>query len=283
LTNVANALAAEPVAIAEATWKRDWRTVLWPALAVAAALLLLVFSPSLWSPPAERQGQPSAAIAGKAPAIGLHGEQSQSEGDVANNSTAPAPASFAERPSRNSPPADEVASDTAPGSQGSTVAPTKPPAYIVAEVAAETLRQSNFAELLQSQGIRLESDVAPGRSTSRFTGPLANPSAKEGIEEGNRAQQPAEAVYLITAPREQVDQIIAALGGQPDTYNIVDQTALPDAVDSGSQDGDVIAPPAVARRFGSRAAAEAAAGESSKTAANRRLVNVIVVLRTSAH
>jgi hypothetical protein len=295
----------DSAATAEAVWKRDWRTVLWPALAVAAALLLMFFSPSIWSPPADQRLADQGSIAQKAPATGQRPGTAQAKADPptpslkqgGEASVRVAPSATVDARAASSLEDKPAASQS---SATSTLAAAPPSDHeflvLTADVAPDSLRQSVFHELLTVNAITL-ADEATRRAPTRFGGPLATSSARTAIEEVNRQTADTGVVaYVITAQRELVETLIAALREHDETYTVVEQTSLKAGGDGASRPsagGDAEQRPsdsglqATARRFASRSEAEAAAREAvratpSDAKAIAMLATVVVVLRSQA-
>jgi len=276
--------SVEPLSTAEATWRRDWRTVLWPALVVAVALLLMVFNRGAPPPPDEPQMVQNGPIAEKAPVTGQQTGKAEGQGESEAIDSGEKPKTPDRIRASSAPPAPELAIP-----------------YIVAETAPGALRPSDFREVLQAQEIRLSDEPAPRRAPTRIGSPPASSSARTAIEEASRKPGEAtETFYVITATRDQIERTIAALRGQKEVYTVVGQNSLPDAIAARDQqsrsviagekqtaEGDRGPPPSVARRFTTRAEAEAAANEAlreapSNGAAAAELVTAIIGLRSPA-
>jgi hypothetical protein len=253
---------AKAAALAEAIWQRDWRTILWPALAVSVALLLFVFNRGIWSPSTDPPA-PGDAIAGKAPATGRFAERSKPREEKIATSN------------------KRRGSDRS--AQGSTM-------WVIAEVSPEAIRQSSFHELLEAHEISL-ADSAPRRSPPRG----GAPPARTAIEEANRkAGESGEVAYVITGARQQIERTLKELRERDETYTVIEEKALPEqqqpaaslasnqaAVDS------VATAPAVARRYATRAEAEDAASKlpddpASDPGKAAEMVSAVIVLRSAA-
>lgn len=309
-----NPAPAKPLSTAEAIWRRDWRTVLWPALAVAVALLLMFFSPGVWSPPEEQQITNHGAIAEKAPSTGQHARTPQPKTNSEPSTTAAAEqskaaASVMAESATSGAPRTTAGGISAADRQNKTASSAPRSAadqgmpYIVADVSPEVLRRSGFHEVLKAHEIRLADEPAPRRAPVRLGAPLATPSARPAIEEANRqAAGTTEAAYVITATREQIQRTIAALREQDETYTFVEERSLTVPADESGKESRIATPPqkqstdddrtddratSAARRFATREDAEAAAkqalrGPSSEGFVAAELITSIFVLRSRA-